>query len=65
MVENLPFKPSVLLHTVVNSVFGFLALIAVTLRLIARRIKRYPLGIDDYLVISAVVRIALEYRYRT
>jgi hypothetical protein len=65
MVENLPFKPSVLLHTVVNSVFGLLALIVVTLRLIARMVKRYPLGKDDFLVISAVVTIVLEYCYRT
>jgi hypothetical protein len=65
MVESLPFKPSVLLHTIVNSVFGLLALIVVALRLIARKVKRYPLGKDDFFVISAVVMISFEQPYRT
>lgn len=63
MVENLPLKPDVLLHIIVNSIFALLAVIVVILRLVARKIRRdrmgrrSPLGIDNILIICAVVSI--------
>jgi hypothetical protein len=52
---NLPIKQDVLMHFIINNVLMLIAVIAVALRLTARRLKRNPLGADDYFIIAAVV----------
>jgi hypothetical protein len=52
---NLPIKQDVLMHFIINNVLMLIAVIAVGLRLTARRLKRNPLGADDYFIIAAVV----------
>ena len=50
--------PTRVAHVVVIAVFSFLAVLAVILRLWARRIQRMRLDLSDYLIIVALVRIA-------
>lgn len=50
--------PTRIAHIIVLSVFSFLALLAVILRLWARKIQRMRLDLSDYLIIAALVRIA-------
>ena len=45
---------------VVNSVFPFLAILAVALRLVARRLKNVSFKADDYTIIGATVRLVLD-----
>jgi hypothetical protein len=40
------------------AIFGIVALICVILRPIARKSSRIVLGLDDYLIIASMVRIA-------
>jgi hypothetical protein len=55
MIELLPIPRDVLAHIIINTVFMLVAIIAVALRLVARRLKRIALGLDDYFIIAAVV----------
>ena len=50
--------PTRVAHVAVIAVFSFLAVLAVILRLWARRIQRMHLDLSDYLIIVALVRIA-------
>ena len=47
-------------HVVVLAVFSFFALLAVILRLWARKIQKIGWDLSDYLIILALVRIALS-----
>jgi hypothetical protein len=58
MREQMPPRRDVLIHLIINNVLIFLAMIALILRLIARRIKRNPLGADDYFIIIAMVSVS-------
>ena len=40
---------------ILTSVLGLLAIVAVVLRFIARRVKRSSLGTDDYTILAALV----------
>ena len=42
---------------VVNSVFPFLAILAVAVRFYARRLKHLALRVDDYTIFAALVRV--------
>jgi hypothetical protein len=55
MIELLPIPRDVLAHIIINTVFMLIAIIAVALRLVARRLKGIALGLDDYFIVAAVV----------
>lgn len=38
------------------SVFGVFAFVSVVMRVVARKVGQVPLGMDDYLIIAAMVR---------
>ena len=40
---------------ILGSCFGFVATIAVVLRIISRRLTKNPLGADDYMIVMALV----------
>ena len=43
---------------IITIVFSIVPTIAVVLRLVARRLKRRPLAIDDYLILCALVHLS-------
>lgn len=57
--ESNPFKHGdvIIMHIAVMSVFSFLAISAVVLRLWARKIKRNVWELNDYLIIVGLVEI--------
>ena len=59
-MEPTPFSqdPTRVMHVAVLSVFSFLALVAVILRLWARKIRRKEWEANDYLIIVGLVGVA-------
>lgn len=43
-------------------IFGFLALLAVILRVLSRRISKVPLAANDYMIFLGLVRSSKTYR---
>ena len=59
-MEQTPFSqdPTRVVHVAILSVFSFLALVAVILRLWARKIQRHKWEANDYLIIVGLVGVA-------
>lgn len=55
MVKTLPMHHDVRDHIILNSVLALLALLALILRLWARRLKAPKFGVDDWLMILSIV----------
>lgn len=59
MAIQSPLPPGGIDVIVVNTIFTFLAIVAVIARFCARYIQRRPISIDDYLIVAGLVGASL------
>lgn len=59
------YLPSGVAVFIVAAVFTALPTSAVALRIAGRRIKRSPLGYDDFLIIASLVRLYFDKKRKT